>query len=108
MTGAGCRADARRRFLALFKLNGSPVAEHRRQWRWQYARPLHRWLTEKDTTSAPGGALHEAVTTALMTQREDIRVPPDNNRCERAKRPVVMVHKAWLDELMPYAEIPQQ
>lgn len=31
-----------------------------------------------------------------MTSLEDGRVPLDNNRCERAIRPVAMGRKAWL------------
>lgn len=81
-------------------------AEQKRRWRQRYAKPhvevFHGWLTEKKATSAPGGVLHKAIGyvlkrwTALLAYLDDGRVPVDNNRCERAMRPVAMGRKAWL------------
>ena len=61
-----------------------------------------RWLTERETQSAPGGALHGAITytlkrwVSLQTYLEDGRVPVDNNRCEQMMRPVAQGRRNWL------------
>jgi len=57
---------------------------------------------EQEAGSAPGGALHKAVTYALkrwpsmQTYLEDGRVPVDNNRYERVMRPVAQGRRKWL------------
>jgi len=116
---AGCLAHVRRKFMDLFKMNGSPgvrealertirarPAEQKRRWRQRYAKPrmaaFHAWLTTREKTSAPGGGLHGAVTytlkrwSALETYLDDGRVPVDNTRCEQMMRPVALGRKAWL------------
>lgn len=111
---AGCLAHVRRKFMELYRMNGSPgarealeqiralyilertirfrPAEQKRRWRRRYARPrmeaFHAWLSAGEKTSAPGGALHGAITyalkrwQALTTYLDDGQVPVDNNRCE--------------------------
>lgn len=125
---AGCLAHVRRKFMDLYKMNGSPgarealeqirelyilertirqrPAEQKRRWRRRYAKPqmarFHRWLTERENQSAPGGALHGAITytlkrwASLQTYLEDGRVPVDNNRCEQMMRPVAQGRRNWL------------
>ncbi|GAB0660277.1 hypothetical protein ECZC05_50330 [Escherichia coli] len=77
--------------MDLYRMNGSPgarealeqirelyilertirsrPAEQKRRWRRRYARPrmeaFHAWLSAGEKTSAPGGALHGAITYAL-------------------------------------------
>ncbi len=88
---AGCMAHVRRKFMELYRMNGSPgakealkqiralyilertirqrPAEQKRRWRRRYAKPqmeaFHSWLRATEKTSAPGGRLHGAVTYAL-------------------------------------------
>lgn len=88
---AGCMAHVRRKFMELYRMNGSPgarealmqiralytlertirdrPAEQKRRWRHRYAKPrlaaFHAWLTATEKTSSPGGGLHGAVTYAL-------------------------------------------
>ncbi|HBE5680230.1 TPA: IS66 family transposase [Escherichia coli] len=125
---AGCLAHVRRKFMDLYRMNGSPgarealeqiralyilertirsrPAEQKRRWRRRYARPrmeaFHAWLSAGEKTSAPGGALHGAITyalkrwAALTTYLDDGRVPLDNNRCEQMMRPVAQGRKSWL------------
>ena len=88
---AGCMAHVRRKFMELYRMNGSPgakealkqiralyilertirqrPAEQKRRWRRRYAKPqmeaFHSWLRSTEKTSAPGGRLHGAVTYAL-------------------------------------------
>ncbi|HDI5842388.1 TPA: IS66 family transposase, partial [Escherichia coli] len=125
---AGCLAHVRRKFMDLYRMNGSPgarealmqiralyilertirsrPAEQKRRWRRRYARPrmeaFHAWLSAGEKTSAPGGALHGAITyalkrwAALTTYLDDGRVPVDNNRCEQMMRPVAQGRKSWL------------
>ncbi|MBC0234850.1 transposase, partial [Escherichia coli] len=85
---AGCMAHVRRKFMELYRMNGSPgakealkqiralyilertirdrPAEQKRRWRRRYAKPqmeaFHSWLRATEKTSAPGGRLHGAVT----------------------------------------------
>ena len=87
---AGCLAHVRRKFMDLYRMNGSPgarealeqirelyilertirsrPAEQKRRWRRRYARPrmeaFHAWLSAGEKTSAPGGALHGAIICA--------------------------------------------
>ena len=125
---AGCLAHVRRKFMDLYRMNGSPgarealeqiralyilertirsrPAEQKRRWRRRYARPrmeaFHAWLSAGEKTSAPGGALHGAITyalkrwAALTTYLDDGRVPVDNNRCEQMMRPVAQGRRSWL------------
>lgn len=125
---AGCLAHVRRKFMELYKMNGSPgarealeqirelyilertirqrPAEQKRRWRRRYAKPqmarFHTWLTEREKQSAPGGALHGAISytlkrwVSLQTYLEDGRVPVDNNRCEQMMRPVAQGRRNWL------------
>ncbi len=88
---AGCLAHVRRKFMDLYKMNGSPgarealeyirglyilertirqrPAEQKRRWRRRYAKPqmarFHSWLTEREKQSTPGGSLHKAISYAL-------------------------------------------
>lgn len=81
-------------------------AEKLRQWRQRYARPmldnLWLWLEEQARSCAPGSALYKAINytlkrrVALSRFLEDGALPLDNNRCERAIRPVVMGRSNWL------------
>ncbi|HHL9234031.1 TPA: IS66 family transposase [Escherichia coli] len=125
---AGCLAHVRRKFMDLYRMNGSPGARdalmqiralyilertirsrpagQKRRWRRRYARPrmeaFHAWLSAGEKMSAPGGALHGAITyalkrwAALTTYLDDGRVPVDNNRCEQIMRPVAQGRKSWL------------
>ncbi|WJS39636.1 IS66 family transposase (plasmid) [Escherichia coli] len=125
---AGCLAHVRRKFMELYRMNGSPgarkaleqiralyilertirsrPAEQKRRWRRRYARPrmeaFHAWLSAGEKTSAPGGALHGAITyalkrwQALTTYLDDGQVPVDNNRCEQMMRPVAQGRRSWL------------
>lgn len=77
-----------------------------RQWRQRYSKPmldaLWEWLRVQVETSAPGSALYKAIQyalnhkTALSRFLEDGALPLDNNRCERAIRPVVLGRGNWL------------
>lgn len=88
---AGCWSHVRRKFMELYKMNGSTVAkaalesvrylyqlereikgrtaEQKRRWRQRYAKPhlasFHGWLQDTQSTSNPGGALHIAISYAL-------------------------------------------
>lgn len=77
---AGCLAHVRRKFLALYKMNGSPGGKEalvnirylyqlERTIRQRYAKPLmeklHAWLTEKEAGTTPDGRRHKAVMHAL-------------------------------------------
>ncbi|PNM27170.1 IS66 family transposase [Yersinia enterocolitica] len=71
-----------------------------RQWRQRYSKPrleaLWVWLACQVKACAPGSALYKAIQYALNHKIalcrfvDDGELPLDNNRCERAIRPVVM------------------
>lgn len=77
-----------------------------RQWRQRYSKPkleaLWTWLAHQIGACAPGSALYKAMQYALNHKTELCRflndggLPLDNNRCERALRPVVMGRSNWL------------
>ena len=87
------------------KIRHRPV-EKIRQWRQRYARPvlekLWQWLElQKDgcpESSALGKAIAYVLKRRVTLSRflEDGALPLDNNRCERAIRPVVMGRSNWL------------
>ncbi|WP_442320131.1 IS66 family transposase [Buttiauxella ferragutiae] len=77
-----------------------------RQWRQRYARPilekLWQWLEQQKDACPESSALGKAITYTLKRRvtlsrfLEDGELPLDNNRCERAIRPVVMGRSNWL------------
>jgi transposase len=77
-----------------------------RQWRQRYARPilekLWQWLEQQKNACPESSALGKAIAYALKRRvtlsrfLEDGALPLDNNRCERAIRPVVMGRSNWL------------
>jgi transposase len=77
-----------------------------RQWRQRYSKPrlvaLWRWLESQANACPLGSALYKAIQyalnhkTALCRFLDDGELPLDNNRCERAIRPVVMGRSNWL------------
>ena len=77
-----------------------------RQWRQRYARPalekLWQWLEQQKEACPESSALGKAIAYALKRRvalsrfLEDGALPPDNNACERAIKPVVMGRKSWL------------
>lgn len=87
------------------KFRHRPV-EKIRQWRQRYARPvlekLWQWLEQQKDACPESSALGKAITYALKRRvtlsrfLEDGALPLDNNRCERAIRPVVMGRSNWL------------
>ena len=87
------------------KIRHRPV-EKIRQWRQRYARPvlekLWQWLEQQKDACPESSALGKAITYALKRRvtlsrfLEDGALPLDNNRCERAIRPVVMGRSNWL------------
>ena len=87
------------------KIRQRPV-EKIRQWRQRYARPmldrLWEWLELQKNGCPESSALGKAITYALKRRvtlsrfLEDGALPLDNNRCERAIRPVVMGRSNWL------------
>lgn len=82
--------------------------EKKIQWRRQYIKPLldklHTWLTEQLDACPPGSALYKAINYPLKPKTwpslvrflEDGGVPMENNRAERAIRPVAMGRASWL------------
>lgn len=86
----------------------SRSSENKVRWRRRYIKPLldklHGWLTEQRDTCPPGSALYKAISyplkpktwTSLVRFLEDGRVPMENNRAERAIRPVAMGRANWL------------
>ncbi|OEM53414.1 transposase [Escherichia coli] len=102
-------AMALRKIAGLYRIEKfireRPV-EKIRQWRQRYSRPivndLFAWLEEQEPCCPPDGPLNKAINYILNRRDElscflsDGAVPPDNNICERAIRPVVMGRKAWL------------
>lgn len=95
-----------RRLYHLEKKIRSRSPEKIRQWRRRYTKrwleELWAWLTAQSQKCAPGSALHKALKYALDHKTElsrfvdDGALPPDNNRCERAIRQVVVGRKSWL------------
>ncbi|MFI3014225.1 IS66 family transposase [Klebsiella aerogenes] len=87
------------------KIRHRPV-EKIRQWRQRYARPvlekLWQWLELQKDACPESSALGKAIAyvlkrrTALSRFLDDGSLPLDNNRCERAIRPVVMGRSNWL------------
>lgn len=77
-----------------------------RQWRQRYARPvlekLWQWLEQQKDMCPESSALSKAIAYALKRRITlsrflgDGALPLDNNRCERAIRPVVMGRSNWL------------
>lgn len=77
-----------------------------RQWRHRYARPmlekLWQWLELQKNACPERSALGKAIAYALKRRAtlsrflENGALPLDNNRCERAIRPVVMGRSNWL------------
>lgn len=90
----------------LEKKIGHRSVDNIRQWRHRYSKPkldaLWIWLARQVETCAPGSALYKAMQYALNHKTElcrflaDGSLPLDNNRCERAIRPVVMGRSNWL------------
>lgn len=82
--------------------------DKKRQWRQRYIKPLldklHTWLTEQREVCPPGSALYKALNyplkdktwASLVRFLEDGRLPMENNRAERAIRPVAMGRGNWL------------
>ncbi|EAP1707827.1 IS66 family transposase [Salmonella enterica] len=82
--------------------------ENKVRWRRRYIKPLldklYTWLTEQRDACAPGSALYKALNYPLKEKTwpslvrflEDGRVPMENNRAERAIRPVAMGRSSWL------------
>ena len=87
------------------KIRHRPV-EKIRQWRQRYASPmldkLWQWLEQQKEACPESSALGKAIAYALKRRvvlsrfLEDGALPLDNNRCERAIRPVVMGRSSWL------------
>ncbi len=87
------------------KIRHRPV-EKIRQWRQRYARPilekLWQWLEQQKGASAENSALGKALAYALKRRvtlsrfLDDGTLSLDNNRIERAIRPVVMGRSNWL------------
>lgn len=81
-------------------------ADKIRQWRQRYSKPrldtLWTWLGRQVEACPPNSALYKAIQYALNHKialcrfLEDGALPLDNNRCERAIRPVVMGRSNWL------------
>ncbi|ELW4385303.1 IS66 family transposase [Salmonella enterica] len=77
-----------------------------RQWRQRYARPilekLWQWLEQQKNACPESSALGKAIAYVLKRRLtlsrflDDGALPLDNNRCERAIRPVVMGRSNWL------------
>ncbi|EBT2371823.1 IS66 family transposase [Salmonella enterica] len=82
--------------------------ENKVRWRRRYISPLldklHAWLTEQLDACPKGSALYKAINYPLKARTwpslvrflEDGRVPMENNRAERAIRPVAMGRASWL------------
>lgn len=82
--------------------------ESKVRWRRRYIKPLldklHTWLTEQLDACPKGSALYKAISyplkpktwASLVRFLEDGRVPMENNRAERAIRPVAMGRANWL------------
>lgn len=81
-------------------------AEKIRQWRQRYSRPivdkLWLWLEQQKDACPESSALGKAINYILKRREtlsrflDDGSLPLDNNRCERAIRPVVMGRSNWL------------
>lgn len=77
-----------------------------RQWRQRYARPvlekLWQWLEQQKDMCPESSALGKAIAYTLKRRiilsrfLGDGALPLDNNRCERAIRPVVTGRSNWL------------
>lgn len=95
----------------MFSLEGrirSRSPENKVRWRRRYIKPLldklHTWLTEQLDACSHESALHKAINYPLKAKTwpslirflEDGRVPMENNRAERAIRPVAMGRASWL------------
>lgn len=82
------------------------TVEKIRQWRNRYARPvlekLWQWLELQQDACPESSALGKAIAYTLKRRitlsrfLENGALPLDNNRCERAIRPVVMGRSNWL------------
>ena len=87
------------------KIRHRPVKKIR-QWRQRYARPalekLWQWLEQQKEACPESSALGKAINYILKRREtlsrflDDGSLPLDNNRCERAIRPVVMGGSNWL------------
>ncbi|CAI1910023.1 Transposase and inactivated derivatives [Serratia fonticola] len=87
------------------KIRHRPV-DKIRQWRQRYSRPvidkLWLWLEQQKNACPENSALGKAVGYVLKRREtlsrflDDGTLPLDNNRCERAIRPVVMGRSNWL------------
>lgn len=87
------------------KIRHRPVKKIR-QWRQRYARPilekLWQWLELQQDACPESSALGKAIAYTLKRRvtlsrfLENGALPLDNNRCERAIRPVVMGRSNWL------------
>ena len=102
-------AMAIRQIASLYRLEKtirSRPVEKIRQWRQRYARPLleklWQWLEQQKNACPENSALGKAITYMLKRRLslsrflDDGALPLDNNRCERAIRPVVMGRSNWL------------
>lgn len=96
------------RMFSLEERIRSRSPENKVRWRRRYIKPLldklHTWLTEQRDVCQPGSALYKAISyplkpktwASLVRFLEDCRVPMENNRAERAIRPVAMGRASWL------------
>lgn len=96
------------RMFSLEERIRSRSPENKVRWRRRYTRPLldklHAWLTEQLDACPKGSALYKAISYPLKSKTwaslvrflEDGRVPMENNRAERAIRPVAMGRASWL------------
>jgi transposase len=96
------------RMFSLEERIRSRTPENKVRWRRRYIKPLldklHAWLTEQLDACPEDSALHKAIYYPLKVKTwpslvrflEDGRVPMENNRAERAIRPVAMGRASWL------------
>lgn len=102
-------AMAVRQIAGLYRLDKKirhRPAEKIRQWRQRYSRPivdkLWLWLEQQKEACPENSALGKAINYMLKRREtlsrflDDGSLPLDNNRCERAIRPVVMGRSNWL------------
>lgn len=102
-------AMAVRQIAGLYRLDKNirhRPAEKIHQWRQRYSRPivdkLWLWLEQQKEACPESSALGKAINYMLKRREtlsrflDDGSLPLDNNRCERAIRPVVMGRSNWL------------
>ncbi|MCX8980849.1 IS66 family transposase [Citrobacter portucalensis] len=102
-------AMAVRQLAGLYRLDKKirhRPTEKIRQWRQRYSRPivdkLWLWLEQQKEACPESSSLGKAINYMLKRREtlsrflDDGSLPPDNNRCERAIRSVVMGRSNWL------------